>query len=147
MRLAITGPDGWVPVNPAPLDPVLLFALGISVITGVLLRDGPRMDGVAAEPIEVLARSDPQVARNRGLGNGWGAEECWCRAGAASVVLVSAAAMLGQELAQFGAPELGFDTAGRIWSRSVRDFRGTSMSTSYHSSANSRPICAPSRRA
>ncbi len=114
LRLAITGPDGWVPVNPAPSTPVLLFALGISVITGVVFGMAPAWMALRAEPIEVLRGANLRVARNRGVLGTAGAQKMLVIVqAAASVVLVSAAAMLGQSLRNLERQNFGFDTGGR----------------------------------
>jgi len=114
LRLAITGPDAWVPVNPAPSTPVLLFALGISVITGVVFGMAPAWMALRAEPIEVLRGANLRVARNRGVWGTAGAQKMLVIVqAAASVVLVSAAAMLGQSLRNLERQNFGFDTGGR----------------------------------
>jgi putative ABC transport system permease protein len=114
LRLAITGPDGWVPVNSAPSTPVLPFALGISVITGVVFGMAPAWMALRAEPIEVLRGANRTVAGSRGVLGTAGAQQMLVIVqAAASVVLLSAAAMLGQSLRNLERQDFGFDTGGR----------------------------------
>src|SRR5258708_14795720 len=65
LHLAFTGPDTWVPVDAAPSMPVLLFALGISVITGVIFGIAPAWMTSHAEPIEALRGANRSVGGNR----------------------------------------------------------------------------------
>ncbi len=114
LHLAIAGPDTWVPLKAAPSVPVLLFALGISVITGVAFGVAPAWMSTLVYPIDVLRGA------NRGAGSGrsrWGtaaAQKTLVIVQATvSVVLLSAAAMLGQSLRNLEHRDLGFDTEGR----------------------------------
>ena len=114
LHLAVTGPDTWVPVNPAPSTPVLLFALGISVITGVIFGIAPAWMASHAEPIEALRGVNRMVPGSRGVLGTAGAQKTLVIAQAAvSVVLLSAAAMLGQSLRNREHQNFGFDTSGR----------------------------------
>jgi len=102
LHLAFTEPDSWVPVDAAPSAPVLLFALGISVVTGVIFGIAPAWMAAHAEPIEALRGVNRSVGRNRH----WAQKTLVIGQAAVSLVLLSAAAMLGQSPAQSGAPEL-----------------------------------------
>jgi len=109
LHLAFTRPDTWVPVDAAPSTPVLLFALGISVITGVLCGIAPAWMTSHADPIEAL----------RGAGRSAGGNRTWAQKtlvavqAAVSLVLLSAAAMLGQSLRNREHQNFGFDTSER----------------------------------
>jgi predicted permease len=109
LHLAVTGPGTWVPVSPAPSAPALLFALGISVITGVVFGIAPAWMTSHAEPIEVLRGANRSVGGNRH----WAQKTLVIVQAAVSLVLVSAAAMLGQSLRNREHQNFGFDTSGR----------------------------------
>jgi ABC-type antimicrobial peptide transport system permease subunit len=64
LHLAFTGPDNWVPVDAAPSTPVLLFALGISVISGVVFGVAPAWMTSHAEPIEALRGANRSLYRS-----------------------------------------------------------------------------------
>lgn len=109
LHLAFTEPDSWVPVGAAPSAPVLLFALGISVITGVIFGIAPAWVISRAEPIEALRGVNRSVGRNRH----WAQKTLVIGQAAVSLVLLSAAAMLGQSLRNLEQQDFGFDTNGR----------------------------------
>ncbi len=114
LRLAISRPDTWVPVNPAPSAPVLLFALGISVITGVVFGIAPAWMASRTEPIEALRGANRTVPGRRGaLGTAAAQSTLVIVQAAVSLVLLSAAAMLGQSLRNREHQNFGFDTSGR----------------------------------
>jgi predicted permease len=114
LHLVITGRDTWVPVNPAPSAPVLLFALGISVITGVAFGIAPAWMASLADPIEALRGVNRAVAGSRGVMGTAAAQKTLVIVQAAvSVVLLSAASMLGQSLRNMEHHNFGFDSDGR----------------------------------
>lgn len=109
LHLAFTEPDSWVPVNATPSAPVLLFALGLSVITGVVFGIAPSWMTSRAEPIEALRGVNRSVGRNRP----WPQKTLMIGQAALSLVLLSASAMLGQSLRNREHQNFGFDTRGR----------------------------------
>ena len=109
LHLAFREPDSWVPVDAAPSAPVLLFALGISVITGVIFGIAPAWVISRAEPIEALRGVNRSAGRNRH----WAQKTLVIGQAAVSLVLLSAAAMLGQSLRNLEQQDFGFDTNGR----------------------------------
>jgi len=109
LHLAFTRLDTWVPVDPVPSIPVLLFALGSSVITGVVFGIAPASMTSQAEPIEALRGVNRSVAGHRH----WAQKMLVIVQAAVSVVLLSAAAMLGQSLRNLEHQNFGFDTSGR----------------------------------
>jgi putative ABC transport system permease protein len=114
LHLAITGPDTWAPVNPTPSVPVLLFALGISVITGVAFGIAPAWIASLADPIEAVRGANRPVAGSRGGLRTAGAQKTLVIVQTAvSLVLLSAAAMLGQSLHNREHQNFGFVTNGR----------------------------------
>ena len=114
LHLAITGTNTWVPVNPTPSAPVLLFTLGISVITGVAFGIVPAWIASLADPMEALRGSNRAVAGSRGILRTVGTQRTLVIVQAAvSLVLLGAAAMLGQSLRNREHQNFGFDTHGR----------------------------------
>ena len=109
LHLAFTEPDSWIPVNAAPSIPVLLFALGISLITGVIFGIAPAWTVANADPILALRGVNRAIGRNRN----WAQKALVIGQAAVSLVLLSAAAMLGQSLRNREHQNFGFDTSGR----------------------------------
>jgi putative ABC transport system permease protein len=109
LRLAFTGENTWVPVSAAPSWTVLGFALAVSVATGVLFGIAPAWMSARADPIEALKGTQRTVGGGR-----HGLQKALVVAQAAvSVVLLSAAAMLGQSLRNLETRNFGFEPAGR----------------------------------
>ena len=114
LHLAVAGPDTWVPLEPAPSVPVLLFALGLSVITGVAFGVAPAWMVALAYPIDALRGVDRARAGGRScLGTAAAQKTLVIVQATVSVVLLSAAAMLGQSLRNREHRNFGFDTEGR----------------------------------
>ncbi len=114
LHLAFTGSDRWVPVSAAPSIPVLLFALGISVVTGVVFGMAPAWSTAHAEPLDALRGASHTVGGERGfLGTAGAQKVLVILQVAVSLVLLSAAAMLGQSLRNLEHQNFGFDTSGR----------------------------------
>jgi putative ABC transport system permease protein len=109
LHLAFTGPDVWVPLDAAPSMSVLLFALGISVTTGVVFGIAPAWITSNAEPIEALRGASRSVRGN----HHWAQKTLVIAQVAVSLLLLSAAAMLGQSLRNGEHQDFGFDTSGR----------------------------------
>ena len=111
LRLAFSRPDTWVPVDATPSGPVLFFALAISVITGLIFGVAPAWMTSHADPMEAMRGASRTVGFNRGSR---GAQKMLVIMQAAvSLVLLSAAAMLGQSLRNLEHQNFGFDTGGR----------------------------------
>jgi putative ABC transport system permease protein len=90
LHLAFNGPENWIPVEAAPSTPVLLFALAIS-------------------PIEALRGANRSVGGSRQ----WTQKTLVIVQVAVSLVLLSAAAMLGRSLRNLEHQNFGFDPSGR----------------------------------
>jgi predicted permease len=104
----------WVPVDAAPLVPVLLFALGISAITAVLFGIAPAWMTSHVQPIEALRGANRSVGEARGVFGMAGAQKTMVAVQAAvSLALLNAAAMLGQSLRNMEHQNFGFDSSGR----------------------------------
>jgi predicted permease len=110
LRLAFTA---WVPVDPAPSTPMLLFTLGISMVTGVVFGLAPAWMMARADPIDAL-RGASRTVGARGFWGTAGVQKTLVSVQAAgSLVLLSAAAMLGQSLRNLEHQDFGFAPRGR----------------------------------
>lgn len=109
LHLGFAGPDGPVSVNVAPSTPVLLFALGISLITGIVFGIAPAWTTSRADPIEALRGA----SRTVGGPSRWPQKTLVILQTAVSLVLLSAAAMLAQSLRNLEHQNFGFDPNGR----------------------------------
>jgi putative ABC transport system permease protein len=109
LAFRIGGPNNYVPIDASPSLPVLLFALAVSVLTGVLF-------GIA--PAWVTSHTDPADAL-RGAGRSVGAGRSWSQKSlviaqiAVSMILLSAAALLGRSLRNMERQNFGFQTQDR----------------------------------
>jgi predicted permease len=114
LHLAFSRADTWIPVNAAPSTAVLLFALTVSVITGVIFGIAPAWMASDAEPIEAMRGASRTVGFNRNVFGGAGTQKMLVAMQAAiSLVLLSAATMLGQSLRNLEHQNLGFDPGER----------------------------------
>ncbi len=103
------GPNHYVPIDGTPSWPVLLFTLGVSVLTGVFFGLAPAWMTSHADPVEALRGANRSVGGGRSL-----AQKSLVVAQAAmSLVLLSAAALLGQSLRNLEHQNFGFETEGR----------------------------------
>ena len=109
LAFQIGGPNNYVPIKATPSLPVLLFTLGISVLTGIIFGIAPAWVTSHADPVEALRGANRSV----GGGRAW-AQKCLVIAqGAMSLILLSAAALLGQSLRNLQHQNFGFETKGR----------------------------------
>jgi predicted permease len=109
LHLAFTGAGNWVPVDATPSTPVLLFSLGVSLLTGIIFGVAPAWLAARADPIEAMRGANRSVGGNRH----WAQKTLVIAQAAISVVLLSVAAMLGQSLSNLEHQKFGFDTGGR----------------------------------
>lgn len=109
LAFQIGGPNNHVPISAAPSLPVLLFTLGISVLTGILFGIAPAWMTSHADPIEALRGSNRSVTGGRS----WAQRSLVIAQAAMSLVLLSAAALLGQSLRNLHHQRFGFETEGR----------------------------------
>jgi putative ABC transport system permease protein len=109
LAFRIGGPNNYVPIEATPSWPVLLFTLVVSALTGVLF-------GIA--PAWLTSRTDPADAL-RGAGRSIGAGRSWTQKFlviaqiAVSMILLSAAALLGRSLRNLEHQNFGFETQDR----------------------------------
>jgi predicted permease len=109
LAFRIGGPNNYVPVDATPSWHVLLFTFGVSVLTGVAFGIAPAWMTSHVDPVEALRGT------NRSVGGGGSlAQKSLVVAQAAmSLVLLSAAALLGQSLRNLEHQNFGFETQGR----------------------------------
>jgi putative ABC transport system permease protein len=109
LAFQIGGPKNYVPISAAPSIPVLLFTLGMSVLTGILFGIAPAWMTSHADPIEALRGANRSVAGGRS----WAQRSLVIAQAAMSLILLSAAALLGQSLRNLQHQKFGFETQGR----------------------------------
>jgi putative ABC transport system permease protein len=109
LAFQIGGPNNYVPISAAPSLPVLLFTLGMSVFTGILFGIAPAWMTSHADPIEALRGTNRSVSGSRS----WAQRSLVIAQAAMSLVLLSAAALLGQSLRNLQHQKFGFETQGR----------------------------------
>jgi predicted permease len=108
LRMAFTG-QNYVPIDPAPSMPVLLFALAASLLTGVLFGVAPAWMTSHAQPVEALRGAN----RSAGQKAKWPQKALVIGQAAISLVLLMAAALLAQSLRNLEHQRFGFETSGR----------------------------------
>jgi putative ABC transport system permease protein len=109
LAFRIGGSNNFVPIDANPSWPVLLFTLGISVLTGVIFGIVPAWMTSHADPIEALRGANRSVGGNRS----WAQKSLVIAQVAVSLVLLSAAALLGRSLRNLEHQSFGFETEGR----------------------------------
>ncbi|MGD0442540.1 MAG: ABC transporter permease [Edaphobacter sp.] len=109
LHLAFQGSNNYVPVDATPSWPVLLFALAMSMLTGVIFGIVPAWITSHADPIEALRGANRTVSGNRS----WTQRSLVIAQVAMSLVLLSAAALLGRSLRNLQHQSFGFETEGR----------------------------------
>jgi predicted permease len=103
------GPANYVPVDASPSGPVLMFTFVISVLTGIVFGIAPAWMTSHVDPAEALRGSNRCVR-----GGGSFAQKSLVIAQAAmSLVLLSAAALMGQSLRNLEHQNFGFETNAR----------------------------------
>lgn len=103
------GPKNYVPVDASPSCLVLLFTLGISVLTGVIFGIAPAWMTSHVDPVDALRGT----SRSVGGGGSLAQKSLVVAQAAMSLVLLSAAALLGQSLRNLEHQNFGFETQGR----------------------------------
>jgi len=103
------GPNNYVPIHATPSWPVLLFTLGISALTGIIFGIAPAWITTHADPVEALRGANRSVGGRRS----WAQKSLVIGQAAMSLVLLSAAALLGRSLRNLEHQNFGFETQGR----------------------------------
>jgi putative ABC transport system permease protein len=109
LAFRIGGPNNFVPIDATPSWLVLLFTLAISVLTGVIFGIVPAWMTSHADPIEALRGANRSVGGHRS----WAQRSLVIAQVAMSLVLLSAAALLGRSLRNLEHQNFGFETEGR----------------------------------
>ena len=109
LAFEIGGGNTYVPIHAAPSLPVLFFALGISVLTGVVFGIAPSWVTSHADPVEALRGAHRSVGGRRS----WAQKSLVIGQAAMSLVLISTAALLAQSLRNLEHQDFGFETQGR----------------------------------
>jgi len=109
LAFQIGGSNNYVPVSPEPSLPVLLFTLGISILTGMIFGTAPAWMTSHADPVEALRGSNRSVGGRRS----WAQKSLVIAQAAMSLVLLSAAALLAQSLRNLEHQDFGFETQSR----------------------------------
>src|SRR6185369_4306559 len=110
LAFKIGGPNNYVPISASPSFTVLLFTLGISILTGVIFGIAPAWMTSHADPVEALRGANRSV----GSGSSWAQKSLVIGQAAMSLVLLSAAALLGQSLRNLQHQNFGFETEDRF---------------------------------
>jgi putative ABC transport system permease protein len=105
----IGGSNNYVPLEAAPSWPVLLFTFGLSMLTGVVFGIAPAWMTSHADPADALRSSGRSVV----AGRSWAQKSLVIVQIAVSVVLLSAAALLGKSLRNLENQDFGFETKDR----------------------------------
>jgi predicted permease len=109
LAFRIGGPNNYVPIDAAPSWPVLLFTLGISVLTGIAFGIVPAWMTSQTDPADALRGAGRAV----GAGRGWTQKSLVVTQIAVSLVLLSAAALLSRSLRNLQHQNFGFETQAR----------------------------------
>jgi predicted permease len=99
----------YLPIDAAPSLPVLAFAFGISLVTGVLFGTAPAWMTAHADPIEAL-RGANRSTRHRGM---WTQKILVVMQAAVSLALLCAAGFLIRSLTNLQHQHFGFETRNR----------------------------------
>jgi len=110
IRLAFGDSTAFVPLDASPSIPVLVFALVVSVTTGIVFGIAPAFVTSRADPIEALSGSSRVAGGNRR----WVQKTLVVAQAAMSLVLLSAAAMLARTVRNLENENFGFDANGRF---------------------------------
>ena len=109
LAFQIGGPNNYVPLDAAPSWPILLFALGVSLLTGIIFGIAPAWMTSHADPADALRASGRSVV----AGRSWAQKSLVIAQIAVSVVLLSAAALLGRSLRNLEHQNFGFQMNDR----------------------------------
>ena len=101
--------NNYIPIDAAPSLPMLLFALGVSLLTGVIFGIAPAWMTSHADPLEALRGANRSVGGRQS----WAQKSLVTAQAAMSLVLLSTAALLGRSLLNLEHQNFGFETQGR----------------------------------
>jgi putative ABC transport system permease protein len=109
LAFQIGGPNNYVPIAATPSLPVLVFTFVMSVLTGVIFGIAPAWVTSHADPVEALRGANRSVGGQRS----WAQKSLVIAQAAMSLVLLSAATLLGQSLRNLEHQNFGFETQSR----------------------------------
>jgi predicted permease len=109
LRVAFGQYNTWVPVQATPSPLVLLVAVGMALTTGVVFGMAPAWMTAQADPIDALRGMNRSAGGRRHRAQ----QTLVIAQTAASLILLSAAAMLGRSLHNLEHQDFGFDLNGR----------------------------------
>jgi predicted permease len=109
LAFEIGGPNNYVPIDASPSWPVLLFVLGVSLLTGIVFGIAPAWMTSHVDPVEALRGANRSV----GGGGSFAQKSLVVAQVAMSLILLSAAALLGRSLRNLEHQNFGFETQGR----------------------------------
>jgi predicted permease len=111
LRLAFTSPNAWTPLNAHPSPAMLWFALAVSVLAAIVSGTVPAWMTSRAVPLDAMRGTNRII----GYASGTATAQKTLIVGQAAIalVLLSAAAMLGQSLRNLQQQDFGFDRADR----------------------------------
>ncbi|HEY1756967.1 MAG TPA: ABC transporter permease [Bryobacteraceae bacterium] len=109
LAFRIGGPNNYIPIDATPSWPVLSFTLAVSVLTGILFGITPAWITSHIDPAEALRG----VNRSVGTGRSWVQKSLVIAQVAVSLILLSAAALLGRSLRNLEHQNFGFEAEGR----------------------------------
>jgi len=111
LRLAfpVGGSTNYIPIDATPSWTVLLFTFAVSLLTGVIFGIVPAWMTSHADPIEALRGANRSMGGHRS----WTQKSLVIAQVTVSLVLLSAAALLGRSLRNLEHQSFGFETEGR----------------------------------
>ena len=109
LHITFPATNNYVPIDAAPSWPVLLFALVVSVATGIGFGVAPAWLASRAQPIEALRGANRSTAGRTSLPQ----KALVVTQAALSLVLLSAAIMLSQSMSNMVHQNFGFDEKDR----------------------------------
>ena len=109
LSLAFAGAT-MLPIDIVPSPPVLAFAVGLALVTGVLFGAAPAWFATRTNPIEALRGA----GRTAGDGASFTRTTLLVVQAALAVVLVAGSMMLGRSLGNLEGQDFGFDRSGRV---------------------------------
>jgi predicted permease len=109
MILTLTFGSEYVPIHATPSLPVLAFAFGVSLLTGILFGIAPAWMSTRVDPAEALRGA----SRSTGKDSAWGQKTLVITQAALSVILLCAAGLLIRSLGNMRNQNFGFQTANR----------------------------------
>ncbi|MBZ5523120.1 MAG: ABC transporter permease [Acidobacteriia bacterium] len=109
MILTLAFGNEYVPIHATPSLPVLAFAFGVSLLTGILFGIAPAWMTANIHPIEAMRGANRSTGRNAA----WGQKSLVVAQAALSLSLLCAAGLLIRSLDNVRHQSFGFDTTSR----------------------------------